>query len=280
MAVQIVTDSGADIPAGLVKSLGIEIVPLNVTFGSESYQDGLEISGDEFYHRLLTGDVHPTTSQPSVGSFIETYQAIHKTSKEILSIHVSSKLSGTVNSATQAASEENLGSSIEIIDSWQASIGLGFSVIAAAKAAQEGASLEKAAKEARSVLSRTHVYILFDTLKYLERGGRIGKASALLGSIMRIKPILTLSEGEIGTALKVRTYSKGIESLKQIVSGLGKLDAAAILHTTTEDKAKNLADELDNPFKKGAKPLTLRLSPAIGVHGGPGVLGIVCVTSE
>ena len=155
MTVRIVTDSGADIPKQLANDLGIVVVPLTVTFGDESYKDGVELSSDDFYERLIHGEIMPTTSQPSVGDFVETYKKIQPPSNQILSIHVSSKLSGTLNSATQAGVQENLGESIQLIDSMNASMGLGFSVIAAAEAVKEGASLDEAASVAKSVLDRT-----------------------------------------------------------------------------------------------------------------------------
>jgi DegV family protein with EDD domain len=279
MAIKVVTDSGADIPSELAKKLGITVVPLTVSFGDESYKDGVEISADEFYNRLTQGEIMPTTSQPSVGSFVETYRQLEPASNEILSIHVSSKLSGTMNSATQAAKEENIENGIEFVDSWQASMGLGFSVIAAAEAVKAGASLSEAASAARSVLERTNVFILFETLKYLEKGGRIGRAQALVGSVLQLKPILTLDQGEIATKVKVRTFAKGIRSLEELSEGCGKLERAAVLYTTDKDKANTLGERIQNFADPSTEPLVVRLSPAIGTHGGPGVLGIICVTS-
>ncbi|MQF83159.1 DegV family protein, partial [SAR202 cluster bacterium AD-802-E10_MRT_200m] len=154
MTVQIVTDSGADVPKDLIEQLNIEVVPLTVSFGNETFQDGVDISGDEFYYRLTQEEIMPTTSQPSVGSFVEVYKKIKDSSNEILSIHISSKLSGTLNSAQQAVAEEGSESGIRLIDSQAASMGLGFSVLAAAEAAKNGASLEEAAEIAASVLDR------------------------------------------------------------------------------------------------------------------------------
>ena len=280
MTVQVVTDSGADIPEQLATDLGIVVVPLTVSFGDESYKDGVELSADQFYQRLLQGNMMPITSQPSVGSFVEAYKNLEGSSNQILSIHLSSKLSGTLNSATQAGGMENLGESIRFIDSMQASMGLGFSVIAAAEAAKGGASLAEAAFVARSVLDRTRLFILFDTLEYLQRGGRIGRASALLGSVLQIKPILTLEDGEIATKLKIRTFQKGMQRLQQLTEECGNLEKAAILYTTDPSAARNLADRLNNRFVGDSDPLIVRISPAVGAHGGPGVIGVVCVITE
>ena len=280
MAVQVVTDSGADIPEQLATDLGIVVIPLTVSFGNESYKDGIELSADQFYQRLLHEDMMPTTSQPSVGSFVEAYKNIRASSNQILSIHLSSKLSGTLNSATQAGSMENLGESIRFIDSMQASMGLGFSVIAAAEAAKGGASLDQAASVAKSVLDRTRIFILFDTLEYLEKGGRIGRASALFGSVLQIKPILTLEDGVIETKLKIRTFQKGVQRLQQLTEECGNLDKAAILYTTDPTAARNLAGRLNNRFAEDTSPLIIRISPAVGAHGGPGVIGVVCVITQ
>jgi DegV family protein with EDD domain len=280
MTVQVVTDSGADIPEQLATDLGIVVVPLTVSFGDESYKDGVELSADQFYQRLLQGNMMPITSQPSVGSFVEAYKNLEGSSNQILSIHLSSKLSGTLNSAIQAGGMEDLGESIQFIDSMQASMGLGFSVIAAAEAAKGGASLAEAAFVARSVLDRTRLFILFDTLEYLQRGGRIGRASALLGSVLQIKPILTLEDGEIATKLRIRTFQKGMQRLQQLTEECGNLEKAAILYTTDPSAARNLADRLNNRFVGDSDPLIVRISPAVGAHGGPGVIGVVCVITE
>lgn len=280
MAVRVVTDSGSDIPEDLVQELGITVVPLTVSFGSTSYRDGVDISGDEFYTRLTLEETMPTTSQPSVGSFVEVYQPIKESGDEILSIHVSSKLSGTLNSATQAAAQEELGPLIELVDSSQASMGVGFSVIAAATAAKNGASLSEARAIAESVLSRTRVLILFETLKYLEKGGRIGKASALLGGILQLKPILTLDDGEIATKSKIRTFKKGIASLLELTKEYGNLQEAAVLYTTDSSDAEALGHQIGSQLPDASQLKVLRISPAVGTHGGPGLVGIICVLAE
>ena len=280
MAINIVTDSGADIPIELVKSLRITVVPLTLSFGEQTYLDGVELSPDEFYEKLIGEGIMPTTSQPPVGSFIEVYKKLKGSSNQILSIHLSAKLSGTFNSATQAANEEQLGDAIKIIDSKQASIALGFSVIAAAEAVARGASLEEAASIAESTSNRTNTFILFDTLEYLVKGGRIGRANALIGSVLQIKPILTLDDGEIATKLKIRTLRKGIQSLQTLAEECGDLESAAVLYTTDATEARNLANRISNNFITKSKPLVVRLSPAVGTHGGPGVIGVVCVKAK
>jgi DegV family protein with EDD domain len=279
MTVRIVTDSGADIPEEICSELGIVVVPLTVSFGIDSYQDGVDLKGDEFYRRLIENDAMPTTSQPAVGSFVEAYDALKESAADVLSIHVSSKLSGTLNSATQATSQTNLGSEIRLLDSKQVSMGFGFSVMAAAEAANQGASLEETAAVAQSTLDRTSVFVLLDTLKYLEKGGRMGKASAIFGTVLQIKPILTLNEGVIAIQQKIRTFRKGIQSLSQLVDACGPLERAAVLYTTDSSAAVNFSEKLKGSLPEGSAPWTVRLSPAIGTHGGPGVLGVVCVSA-
>ena len=280
MAIHIVTDSGADIPIELVKKLRITVVPLTLSFGEHTYLDGVDLSPDDFYTKLIHQGIMPTTSQPPVGHFIEVYKELKGSSHQILSIHLSAKLSATLNSATQAANEEQLGDAIKIIDSKQASIALGFSVIAAAEAVARGASIEEAASIAESTSNRTNTFILFDTLEYLVKGGRIGRANALIGSVLKIKPILTLDDGEIATKLKVRTFSKGIQNLQTLAEECGDLESAAVLYTTDATEASDLANRISNNFIAKSRPLVVRLSPAVGTHGGPGVIGVVCVKAK
>lgn len=280
MTIQVITDSGADIPKQLASDLGIIVVPLRVAFGNESYEDGIDLSEDQFYTRLTHEEILPTTSQPSVGRFAEVYSNVIDSKNQILSIHLSSKLSGTLNSATQAVTEGVPGKNINLIDSQQASMGLGFSVIFAAEAARDGASLGEAAAVARAVLDRTSVFILLDTLKYLEKGGRIGRANALVGSVLQIKPILTLEKGEIATKAKVRTFKKGIQRLRQLTEECEPIERLAVLYTTGKTEANNLASFLMDKKVGRSKPLVTRVSPAVGTHAGPGLLGVVCVSVE
>ena len=279
MTVRIVTDSGSDIPAEVCSDLGIVVVPLTVSFGIDSYRDGVDLASEEFYRRLVEEDVMPTTSQPSVGSFVEAYESLQGSADDVLSIHVSSKLSGTLNSATQAASQVGQQASIQLFDSKQVSMGFGFSVMAAATVAKRGGTVDEAVAAAQSVLDRTSVYVLFDTLKYLAKGGRMRNAQALVGTVLQIKPILTLDDGEIITQQKIRTFRKGVQTMGQLVEQCGALESAAVLYTTEQSEAHNFADSLKANLPQGTNPWTIRLSPAIGTHGGPGVLGVVCVSA-
>lgn len=273
MAIKIVIDSTADMPSALVQEYGITVVPLNVHFGTEVFRDSIEISPDEFYKRLASSPKLPTTSQPTVGDFLEVYQELSNTTDEIVSIHVSDKLSGTLNSANQAKGQYTGKARIEIVDSEHVSMGLGMVAIAASKAAQGGASIEDVVKEAKQTIPKVQFVGLVDTLEYLEKGGRIGKAQALVGSILRLKPLLTVKNGEVHPLEKIRTRSKGIDRLCDIVKEHAPLESLAVVYTTTPDDAAQLADRLRPLVPSGDIPIS-QVGPVVGTHAGPGVLGI------
>jgi len=273
VAIKIVIDSTADMPSALVQEYGITVVPLNVHFGTEVFRDSIEISADEFYKRLASSPKLPTTSQPTVGDFLEVYQELSNTTDEIVSIHVSDKLSGTLNSANQAKGQYTGNARIEVVDSEHVSMGLGMVAIAASKAAQGGATIEDVVKEAKQTISKVQFVGLVDTLEYLEKGGRIGKAQALVGSILRLKPLLTVKNGEVHPLEKIRTRSKGIDRLCDIVKEHAPLESLAVVYTTTPDDAAQLADRLRPLVPSGDIPIS-QVGPVVGTHAGPGVLGI------
>jgi DegV family protein with EDD domain len=273
VAIKIVIDSTADMPSALVQEYGITVVPLNVHFGTEVFRDSIEISPDEFYKRLASSPKLPTTSQPTVGDFLDVYQELSKATDEIVSIHVSGKLSGTLNSANQAKGQYTGNARIEVVDSEHVSMGLGMVAIAASKAAQGGASIEDVVKEAKQTIPKVQFVGLVDTLEYLEKGGRIGKAQALVGSILRLKPLLTVKDGEVHPLEKIRTRSKGIDRLCDIVKEHAPLESLAVVYTTTPDDAAQLADRLRPLVPSGDIPIS-QVGPVVGTHAGPGVLGI------
>ncbi|MCX6023670.1 MAG: DegV family protein, partial [Chloroflexi bacterium] len=213
MAVKIVTDSTADIPAAMASNLDISVVPLNVHFGAESLRDGVDLTTDGFFVRLPQSPVLPTTSQPSPGAFLETYTALLDAGHDVLSVHISAKLSGTMNSALLAQRELPAGAPLEIVDTGFTSMALGMAVIEAARAAQSGAGLAEAAAVARRTVGRTHLLMFLETLEYLQKGGRIGKAQALLGSLLSFKPILAFKNSEVLPAGRIRTRGKAIDHL-------------------------------------------------------------------
>ncbi len=271
MVVKIVTDSGADLPAELVQELGITVVPLYLRFGEEVFRDQVDISADEFYQRLLHDPVHPSTTQPTPQDFVNAYQKLSKEADGIVSIHISSKLSGTLNSATQAKELIEKGCPIELVDSESVSMGLGLTSIAAAVAAKAGGDLKKVLAEATQAVPNIRLLGLLDTLKYLLLGGRIGRAKHLVGSILNVKPMLTLQNGEVVAAGQARTRSKGIDKLVDFVSNAANIEDLAVVYNTTPDEAQSLAERIGSVVAK-EKIRVARIGPMLGVHFGPGAL--------
>jgi len=271
MTVKIVTDSTADLPSQLVQQLGISVVPVYLRFGDEVYRDGVDIGGDEFYRKLVESPVHPSTSQPTPEDFASVYKELSKETDEIVSVHVSQKVSGTYNSALQGRELASIKSRVEVIDSFSVSMGLGLIVMAAARLAQAGASLQKVVEEIKSTIPQIHLLGVFDTLKYLARGGRISKAKASLGSMLNVKPLITMRDGELVLAGLARTRSKGIERLFELVEKALSIQELAIVHSTTPDEASSLKERMASIFE-GEQIHLVRLGPALGVHAGPSTL--------
>ncbi len=271
MTVKIVTDSTADLPEELVKELGITVVPVYVRFGDKVYRDRVDISEDEFYERLTHDPVHPNTTQPTPQDFVDVYQKLSQEADGIISIHVTSKLSGTCNSALMAKDMMETKCPIEVVDSETLSMSMGLIVIAAATAAKAGESMDKVVAEAKQAIPKMHLLFLLDTLEYLKRGGRIGKAKALLGSILSVKPVLTLKDGELVPAGQVRTRAKGMDKLFEFVKEVADIQDLAVVYNTTPDEAQALAERIGSVFDK-EKIRMARLGPGLGVHGGPGAM--------
>ena len=273
MTVRIVTDSSCDLPTELVQELGITVVPLYVRFGEEVYREQVDISLDEFYKRLEQGPIHPVTIQPSPQDFVTAYQKVVPEADGIVSIHISSKLSGTFNSALQGKKLLEKDFPIEVVDSQIITVGLALICIAAAKMAKAGESLASVVEEVKQMLPNIRLLALLDTLKYLQKGGRIGKAKALLGSILNVKPMITLKEGEVVPAGQTRSRSKGIERLFSFVESVSNIEDLVIAYNTTPDEAQALAERLGSILTKEAVKV-IRLGTTLGVHMGPGGLAI------
>ncbi|MDE0593391.1 MAG: DegV family protein, partial [Dehalococcoidia bacterium] len=222
----------------------------------------------------------PTTSAPSVGSFIETYEKLGESHDSIISIHLSSKLSLTHNSAVQAATDLNeKGAKIEVVDTEQASMALGWIAVQVAEKIAAGGSLEEAVALAKSASTRASFIGMVDTLEYLVRGGRIGKAQGFVGSMLRIRPILTLTEGIAHPAGRARNRTKGIARLKEIVAETAPLDKLAVLYTTDKEDAEKIADAVAEHNPEG-RPIVAQLGPVVGNYLGPGALGLGLIRSE
>ena len=271
MTVRIVTDSSADLPAKIVQELGITVVPLYVRFGEEVYRDRVDISESEFYQRLQHDPVHPSTTQPSPQDFTDIYRKVSPGADGIVSIHISSVLSGTCNSALQGKELAKVACPVEVIDSRTLTTALGITVIAAAKMANMGKGLAEVVAEAKRAIASTRLLGLLDTLEYVRRGGRIGRAKALLGSMLNVKPLLTLHDGETAPAGQVRSRSKGIDRLFDFVKSTTNIGELAVVYNTTPGEAQALVERIGSIFDRERIYLAT-VGPVLGVHMGPGAL--------
>jgi len=276
--IAVVTDSGANLPVEAQHEYGIHIVPLKVIFEDQTLRDGLDVEPSRFYELLGAASQLPTTSQPSTGDFLDLYSRLSEEVDAIVSIHLSELLSGTIKSAL-AARELVDHFPIEVIDSRSASLGLGFVVLAAARGAQQGQSLSEVTAAAQELIPKIKVIFVVDTLKYLHMGGRIGGATAMLGTAFNIKPLLHLCDGEVNPLERVRSKCKATERMLEIMAqGLqedrshGVLHAA-VAHADRADEALELEQEVLSRFQPAELYLT-ELTPAIGTHVGPGTLGL------
>ncbi len=280
MAVRIVTDSTSDLPAEAAERLGITVVAQNVHIGTETYKDNVTITPDDFYSMLASSEELPKTSQASPGDFKEVYDSLGKDADGIVSIHVSSELSGTYNSAVQGAAQTSAECLIEAIDTRQVSMGLGIVVVAAAKVAQSGASHEEVVSAARDAAARVQCFCLFETLEFLEKGGRIGKAQAMIGSVLKIKPMIIIRDGEVQQLGKGRTFAKALGKMKQTAHEFAPVEALSVMYSTTPDAAVQVADDLGELLPEGAETMVTRFGPAIGVYTGPGAIGIALLQAK
>ena len=274
MAVKVVTDSLSDLPSQVVRDLDVTVVPLTVRFGSEEFMDGVDLDPDAFFDRLINGPVLPTTAVPSIGQFAEVYERLGEDADGIVSVHVSSKVSGTYNSAVQASSQAQTACSIEVVDSLQASMGLGLIAVEAASTATGGASLDEVVGAARDAVGRSEVICLMDTLEYLEKGGRIGKAQAMLGALLNIKPIIAVKDGEVHPVDRPRTRAKGIARLKQIAREMAPVTSLCVMYSTADEAAHDLAQELSDLLPEAKSPMVARFGPGLGTYVGPDALGV------
>jgi len=273
MAVKVVTDSSSDVPDDLARELGITIVPIYVIFGEKVYRDRVDIDVDEFYRRLIHGPVQPTTSVPSPQDFADAYNRLAAETDEIISIHVTSKLSGTYNSALAGIQLVGKKCRIEVIDSMSFSMGLGLSVIAAAREARAGSNLDKVAAITRRTVLQVHSLIMADTLKYAARGGRLSKTYGFLGTALRVRALLGMRDGDVFLAGIARTRAKALERMYKFATGFPKVKEIALGYTTEYNDAKNLAERLNTTLPE-APVYVARVGPAVGVYGGPGGIGI------
>ena len=271
MVVKIVTDSVADLPSQVVSELGITIVPLDVRFGTEVYRDGVDLTAEQFYGKLTHSKILPVSSVPPPGRFAEAYDRLAGEADEILAIILSSRLSGTYEVAVQSVGLMEKKCRVEVIDSRWAVMAQGFTVIKAANAAANGASLDEVIEVVRETMSRVGFRAAFDTLDYLKRGGRIGRAQAFLGSMLRVNPLITLRDGAVEPAGRARSRAKAIDRLYDFAMSHSHIEEIAVEDAACPDDADLLVERLGSKFPK-ERIYRSKTTPVIGTHTGPGLL--------
>jgi DegV family protein with EDD domain len=278
MSIKIVTDSTCDLPESVIAEHGITVVPLYINFGSQGYLDGVELSRREFYQRLPDYDPPPTTAAPGADMFRQAYERLADGgASEVLSIHISISLSATVNVARLGAKETQTVP-VTVFDSRQLSLGTGFLVQTAAKAAAEGRSMDKIIALLEEQISRTHVFAALDTLEYLRRSGRMNRAVATFGNLLRIKPLLKMYDGN-PTAERVRTDSRATKRLISLLGDLLPLERVALVHTHAPERAEALRQKAQHLLPEGDIPAA-DITPVLGANIGPGAVGFACVTAR
>lgn len=273
MGVRIVTDSSCDLPDDLVERHRVEIVPLSIRFGREELIDRKELSTDEFWERVKLSDTLPETAAPSAGAFEEAFRRlVTEGADEIVCINISSKLSATMQSAKVAAEALAGVCRVEVVDSLSVSMGVGNLCVSAAELAAEGADTDTILADVEERRTRTRLHGTLDTLDFLRKGGRIGAAQHLLGSVLSIKPLIEIYDGVVSEGGKVRTRSKALRVLAERVRAAGPVERLAVPHAQAADVDDFLAILAE--VVPGVTPLVTQLGPVVGTHGGPGVIGV------
>jgi DegV family protein with EDD domain len=269
--VRIVTDSTADLTEEQQQAAGITVVPLNVHFGDQVFRDHVDLTADEFFRRLKASPQLPRTSQPSVGVFEEAFRKLRDGGDEIVSVHLSSKVSGTYNSALMAAQSLDKDG-IVVVDSLSTSMALGFMALEGARLARAGSDRKAVAERLLALVPKARVICVVDTLTYLERGGRIGKARALLGSLLNVKPILQLKDGEVVPVGRARGRPQALTRLVELLGRDGEVSQLAIMHGAARSDAEQLRDRVASSYP-GLDILLTEIGAVLGTHTGPGVIG-------
>jgi len=276
MRIAVVTDSTADIPKGLSENHLISIIPAILVMDGKSFEDGAGITRREFYEQMPDMVTSPTTATPSIGTFQDIYEKLFQRGYEsIISIHVSSLLSGIYSTAKMAAKGFNKG--VTVIDSGQLSLGTGYQVLAASDAIAKGYSLSKVISEIENIRQRVRVIAMLDTLEYVRRSGRVSWARARIGSLLKIKPFLEVKEGQVFNRGQARTREKGIEYLLEMLKRIGAVEKLAILHTNAEADAQQIINKMNHSLAE--PPLVVNVTTIVGTHVGPNGLGFAAVVS-
>ncbi|MDP9005852.1 MAG: DegV family protein [Actinomycetota bacterium] len=274
MAVRVVTDSACDLPDDLAAELGVEIVPLSIRFGDQEYVDRRDLSPTAFYAKLGSSSVLPETAAPAPGAFEAVFRrALEAGADAVVSLNLSAGVSATMQSAATAAAAIGEGADIRVIDSRSVSWGLGSQVVAAARAAADGAGVEEVVAVVEEMIPRTRVYCTLDTLEHLKKGGRIGGAQALLGSLLSIKPVIDVSSGVVEEAGKPRTRSKALRFLADKVGQHSRVENLAVMHGCAPDVEQFL--DLLAPICSRDRIHVGEIGATIGAHAGPRVMGVI-----
>jgi len=277
-SVAIVTDSTADLPAGLAASHSITVVPLTLNLDGQSLLDGVDIKADDFYRRLPGLTTHPTTSQPSPGRFAEAYSALLADHDSVISIHISEKLSGTYASALQAANMTD-PKRVRVVDSQLVSMSLGLITLTASAMASKGADVEAIESKVLNMRPHLQTYFSVATLEFLRRGGRIGRAGALLGSVLQVKPVLCIRDGQVTPLERVRTFERALNRIVELTREVDRGHGVCVIvgHADAQADAERISRDLE-PI---AETLMIQpLGPVVGAHAGPGVVGVGCYPAE
>lgn len=274
--VRIVTDSTADLSLEQQRAAGITVVPLNVHFGDEVFRDRVDLSSTEFFRRLKAASQLPRTSQPSPGVFEEVFRGLTENGDEVVAVLLSSKVSGTYNAAQMAA--QTVAAKVEVVDSESASMALGFLALEGAKLAAGGADRSAVSEAVRKLVPKARILCAIDTLTYLERGGRIGKARALLGSLLNFKPLVTLRDGEVVPLGRARGRPQMLDRLVEILARDGRITRLAVLHGAAAAEGEHLQARLAAEYPD-LEVLLSEIGPVLATHTGPGVIGITYLTA-
>ncbi|CAA9558757.1 MAG: DegV family protein [uncultured Thermomicrobiales bacterium] len=270
--VTVVVDSTSDIPLALRESLGMVVVPLTVQFGEESFRDGVDLDQAAFLARLTSAAALPTTSQPPTTSFEDAFRRAIDGGRDVLCVTIAAGLSGTANAARLAA-EAVAPERIRVVETGTVSMGAGWVAVTAARAARSGATLAEATAAADAAIPRCRVFAVLETLEYLQKGGRIGRASQMIGSMLSIKPILGIHSGAVHPVERVRTWRKAIDRLAALAEDEAPLDGLAVMHVGNERDARALADRLAHLTPDGTVVVN-ELGPVVATYAGPGCVGV------
>ena len=277
--VKVVTDSCSDITPQLAQELGVTVLPQYVQFGNETYRDNVDLSTEEFYQKLKTSKIHPTTAMASPAHFAQIFTKLAEETKEIVAITLSEKFSALYATALQGKAMVKKDCRIEVIDSQAGAGAQMLLVISAAKMAQAGANLDQIVDQVKKAIPRVHIRMTFDTLEYLRRGGRVGKAQAFLGGVLKVNPVLGIKDGAAFPIARCRNRAQAMDFLVDFVKGFSRIEAMAIEDATTPDELELLAGRLKDlvPVERTYRS---KVSPVVGTHVGPHVLAVSVLEAE